>query len=343
MAAQTVATPPVPDGAVTDWVHPDDYPPASMRAGDEGRVSVQLHVDASGMVTGCQVTNSSGHPLLDAQTCRVLTLRAHFKPARDASGQAIAATTPVMSFRWQIPEGRGASVGGAAPAPLSPGDQNIVNEGMTFLKSLGSPQLPATLPVTPDRLALANRLMDVASKQSDPQELEDAALSLAEERFVKTVAGLPPRGQLLAKADLHAAYDVAWRHNRQRNLDRLERYYAARLTDDEMRKIIEFFSSGIGYQSVHHGEEWTQANRQALGMAMFEHPELAKWAKVNLDMMQGLAAQMHDQERAFQADLSAALCPRLARDHIQLSTCPAIKSTPVASNARPAKLLTTHF
>lgn len=342
--AQTVVTPPVPEGPVTDWVHPDDYPPASMRAQEEGRVSVQLDVDTSGMVTGCQVTNSSGHPLLDARTCTILTQRAHFRPARDASGQAVAATTPVMSFRWQIPQGSSAPPGAAPSATLSAGDQQrIVNEGTAFLKTLGSPPLPATLPTTPERLALADRMMQVVMKDSDPQQMEDAGRSLAEERFAKTVAGLPPRVQSLAKADMHAAYDAAWQRSRRRNLEHMLDYYAARLTDDDMRKITAFFSTGIGYQSVHHGEEWTQANRQALGMAMFDHPELAKWTKLNLDMLQGLTAWMHDQQLAFQTDLTAALCPKLARDHIQLSTCPVVKPIPATGKARPAKLLTTHL
>lgn len=343
VAAQTAVAPPVPEGPVRDWVHPDDYPPASMRAGDEGRVSVRLDVDASGMVAGCHVANSSGHPLLDARTCTVLTQRAHFRPAHDAAGQAIAATTPVMSFRWQIPEGSGAAVGGTPPAALSAGDQKVVNEGMAFLKTLGAPPLPADLPTTPERLALADRMMQVVAKDNDQQHMEDAGRSLAEERFAKTVGGLPPRAQSLAKADMHAAYDAAWQRSRRRNLDHMLGYYAARLTDDDMRKITAFFSSGIGYQSIHHGEEWSQADRQALGMAMFDHPELAKWTRLNLDLLQGLTAWMHDQQLAFQADLTAALCPKLARDHIQLSTCPAVKPAPATGKARPPRLLTTRL
>jgi hypothetical protein len=46
---------------------------------------------------------------------------------------------------------------------------------------------------------------------------------------------------------------------------------------------------------------------------------------------------------ASQAKLKAALCPKLARDHIPLSICPMVKPIPVTGKARPARLLTTHL
>lgn len=313
LAAQTVATPPVPDGTVTDWVHPDDYPPASMRAGEEGRVSVQLDVDASGMVTGCHVTNSSSHPLLDARTCTILTQRAHFRPARDVAGHAIAATTSVMSFRWQIP---------VDTSPISP--------------------LPADQPVTPDRLRLAEPLVR-GMRSDDEAKMESFWRSTAESAFAARFAGLTARSRALAKADLAAAFDIVWQQNLRLAHGRVLRFYTARLNDGEILELTAFFQSGVGYKQIHHMAPLTAEDRQAFGRAMAEHPAVAKWTKLGMDFLQTTMAEAHDMGVASQAKLKAALCPKLARDHIQLSICPMVKPIPVTGRARPAKLLTTQL
>lgn len=67
-----------------------DYPKASVSKKETGIVSVVVAVGVDGAVTSCQVTESSGHPVLDAQTCAVLQQRAKFEPARDAGNSAVA-------------------------------------------------------------------------------------------------------------------------------------------------------------------------------------------------------------------------------------------------------------
>lgn len=334
--AQTVDSPPVPDGTVTDWVHPDDYPPASMRAGEEGRVSVQLDVDASGMVKGCQVTNSSGHPLLDARTCTILTQRAHFRPARDVAGQAIAATTPVMSFRWQIP------VDTSPTSPPSADDTKIRDGAAASLRMLSSSPLPADQPVTSERLRLAEPLVR-GMRSDDEVKMEGFWRSTAESALAAGFAGLPPRSQTLAKADFAEAFDIVWQQNLRMAHDRVLRFYTARLNDGEIRELTTFFQSGVGYKQIHHTAPLTAEDRQAFGRAMAEHPAVAKWTKLGMDFLQTTMAEAHDLGVASQAKLTAALCPKLARDHIQLSTCPAVKPTPATGKARPATLLTTHL
>ena len=66
---------------------PRDYPRAA--AGAQGVVQTQLTVGASGVVTGCRVTRSSGNAVLDATTCRLIRERFRFTPARDAQGNAV--------------------------------------------------------------------------------------------------------------------------------------------------------------------------------------------------------------------------------------------------------------
>ncbi len=67
---------------------PGDYPRAAR--GAQGTVEARLTVSAAGAVTGCRVTRSSGNPVLDETTCRLIRERFRFAPARDAQGRAVA-------------------------------------------------------------------------------------------------------------------------------------------------------------------------------------------------------------------------------------------------------------
>ena len=81
----------------------DDYPPAALREGRSGRVSVRLHVSGTGLVDGCDVTASSGSSDLDETTCRLLRRRSHYSPARDAGG-TITDASVTRSIMWSLPE-----------------------------------------------------------------------------------------------------------------------------------------------------------------------------------------------------------------------------------------------
>lgn len=69
-----------------------DYPQSLFEAGIGGTVEVRYAVEVDGRATGCTVTRSSGHPLLDATTCRLIEQRFRFRPSRDRRGN------PVRSF-----------------------------------------------------------------------------------------------------------------------------------------------------------------------------------------------------------------------------------------------------
>jgi periplasmic protein TonB len=81
----------------------DDYPASALRAEEEGVTGFRLSVGPNGRVTNCSVTSSSGSSALDAATCRLLTSRARFTPAKDSNGQA---TSDTVSARivWRIQE-----------------------------------------------------------------------------------------------------------------------------------------------------------------------------------------------------------------------------------------------
>lgn len=54
-----------------------------------GELELVYRVNVDGSVSDCRVTQSSGLPSLDAQTCRLITERFRFRPSRDASGRAV--------------------------------------------------------------------------------------------------------------------------------------------------------------------------------------------------------------------------------------------------------------
>ncbi|HEX8214204.1 MAG TPA: TonB family protein [Allosphingosinicella sp.] len=61
-----------------------------VRSGDfRGTVYVRYTVDVDGRVRGCTVTRSSGHPGVDAATCRLIEQRFRYRPARDSAGRPI--------------------------------------------------------------------------------------------------------------------------------------------------------------------------------------------------------------------------------------------------------------
>jgi protein TonB len=106
LAAQA-AVPPPPPPAPTDWpfslVTGDDYPAAALRAGDEGKVRYRLEIGTNGRVSACAVTDSSGSAPLDQATCRIVTRRARFAPARDGDGNAVPDSRE-GEIVWRLPD-----------------------------------------------------------------------------------------------------------------------------------------------------------------------------------------------------------------------------------------------
>ncbi len=78
--------------------------PAELRERRQGgELELTYRVNIDGRVSDCRITQSSGSPLLDARTCRLITERFRFRPSRDASGQPVASHI-IESHGWE-PEG----------------------------------------------------------------------------------------------------------------------------------------------------------------------------------------------------------------------------------------------
>jgi len=77
------------------------YPPRALKAHEEGAVGFTVTLDSKGDVTNCQVTQSSGHPLLDEETCKLVTLNAVFKPDPNLSGSQTKTSSGIIT--WKLP------------------------------------------------------------------------------------------------------------------------------------------------------------------------------------------------------------------------------------------------
>lgn len=81
-----LVTPPVRiEGALSNA----DYRRARPPEGAAGTVGVSFRVRTDGRVDQCTVIRSSGFAVFDEATCRLLTQRFRFRPARDAAGRPI--------------------------------------------------------------------------------------------------------------------------------------------------------------------------------------------------------------------------------------------------------------
>ena len=85
-------------------VSPDDYPADALKSLQEGTVRIRIEVDRTGAVSDCVIEQSSGVAALDAQTCRLIWLRARFKPATDSSGSPVPSRIE-KTYVWQLEQG----------------------------------------------------------------------------------------------------------------------------------------------------------------------------------------------------------------------------------------------
>lgn len=88
-------------GDESQWVTPDDLPPAYESMSQTRLAIMRLDINASGRVQACRIVRSTGAAPLDQQSCRLMVARARYTPARDASGQAVATVRTKQIEWWQ--------------------------------------------------------------------------------------------------------------------------------------------------------------------------------------------------------------------------------------------------
>lgn len=92
-----------PRGNPANWITTNDYRSSWIRRELTGTARFTLQVDASGKVSGCTVTGSTGHEALDRATCSLIQGRAVFNPAKGSDGKPVAGRYS-SSVNWSIPE-----------------------------------------------------------------------------------------------------------------------------------------------------------------------------------------------------------------------------------------------
>jgi len=102
-SAQTVASITAKSAANAEFLS-RNYPPESLKRGEQGRVGFQLTFEADGTLTECAVSQSSGFVTLDEGTCEMLTKSAKVAPARDSSGRSVR-TVRTGYIDWKLPAG----------------------------------------------------------------------------------------------------------------------------------------------------------------------------------------------------------------------------------------------
>jgi TonB family protein len=80
----------------------DDYPAAARRAGESGLVIAEWEVSEDGFAEDCRIVQSSGSLALDEASCRLVTARMRYDPARDAAG-APTRSIDGQHFHWVLP------------------------------------------------------------------------------------------------------------------------------------------------------------------------------------------------------------------------------------------------
>lgn len=81
-----------PPRQISGRIRDSDFPDALRETTRGGRVGVRYVVRTDGSATDCRVVSTSGEPLLDAATCRMIEQRFRFRPSRDGYGRPVPVT-----------------------------------------------------------------------------------------------------------------------------------------------------------------------------------------------------------------------------------------------------------
>lgn len=95
------------------------YPARALAAGEEGMVGFTVKIDARGNPTSCKITHTSGHPLLDLETCKLIMVNASFKRPAGLSPSQQRSYEGVVN--WKLPTSPLSSVP-AAPKAIAEAD-----------------------------------------------------------------------------------------------------------------------------------------------------------------------------------------------------------------------------
>lgn len=93
------------------------YPQRALAAREEGTVGFTVRIDSSGSPTACKITHTSGHPLLDLETCQLIMVHATFKRPAGTSISQQRSYEGVVN--WRLPSSP-QTAALAPPKPIAP-------------------------------------------------------------------------------------------------------------------------------------------------------------------------------------------------------------------------------
>lgn len=83
------------------YASPSDYPTPALSRGVEGDTYALIDVGTDGRASNCRIIRTSGNDEIDRTTCMIVTKRARYQPAKDATGKPVPAPY-FLGFRWEI-------------------------------------------------------------------------------------------------------------------------------------------------------------------------------------------------------------------------------------------------
>jgi protein TonB len=90
-----------PPRQIKGRIRDSDYPSEAGSAGVSGIVEVRYRVEIDGRATRCSIEQSSGSPVLDATTCRLIEERFRFRPSLDGERRPVPSWI-VQRHEWVV-------------------------------------------------------------------------------------------------------------------------------------------------------------------------------------------------------------------------------------------------
>lgn len=87
----------------SSWVSTSDYRSSWINREMTGLAKFRVSVGTNGRVTDCRILQSTGHQALDNATCKLVSDRARFTPAKDGFGDTVSGSY-TASLRWELPD-----------------------------------------------------------------------------------------------------------------------------------------------------------------------------------------------------------------------------------------------
>ncbi|WP_433909193.1 hypothetical protein [Sphingomonas yabuuchiae] len=188
-------------------------------------------------------------------------------------------------------------------------------------EGLKGEEIPATLPLTPQRTAAARTALTEMGLTDGFKPLAEMHYQHALPAMQQASVNLPAAKRQMLFDAMHRAIDTAMAQRATAALDDGARYFATRLSDEDLDLMAGFYAGEVGRQSLHPASQ-TPENKQAAGRFLFDHPGAVRFEKV-VGSYAGHEMKMRQaSSAAYTAAFQVQFCRNLAANHLVLPSCP---------------------